>query len=560
MRGAALVFGATLTLQCAPSRGAVRPPSPRAAPPTTSPGRVTSRAPARPQLLVSIVYDQLPSWALERYRPLVAPDGALAQALARGSVHPVVRFDYANTATAPGHAAIYTGAVPAESGIYSNDYWSSEARRRVPAVDDPDAPVYGGSGYGLSPRSLRVEGVADVLREATSGAARVVSLSIKDRSAILPGGKQPTLVAWYDPSLPGFTTSRYYASRLPPLLERFRREHPVSNYVRAWEALDASRWARLLGPDDAPGEGNWFGLGDSFPHHPEQSPEPNQAFLATPTSAEYLLDLARLAVQELELGEDEVPDLLALSLSNTDTVGHVFGAESWEYVDNLIRSDRAVGQFLQWLEQRTRLAVVITSDHGVARRPETTWHETTPPPVRLRASALLSQLEDALDRELGQGHWVEAVVAPLVYLHPELTGDQRSRAAAVAAAELTRLPGVSQAVVVRQASEVSPLVRANLGDQIPGDVYFVPREYSVIDPEMPGGSGTNHGTPWAYDREVPVVFWGPGVRAGTYAEPSSQRRVASTLAALVGVRPPQHANPVPLDGAPRLGPSSNATP
>ncbi|MBL0220259.1 MAG: alkaline phosphatase family protein, partial [Myxococcales bacterium] len=185
----------------------------------------------------------------------------------------------------------------------------------------------------------------------SAGRALTLSLAMKDRSAVLPGGQHPDACFWLDPRAGGFTTSTYYATELPPWIATWQRAHPLAGTMHVWEPQSPSSLASL-GPDDAPGEGA-YGWGATFPHDPSAPAsigEPD-AYLSTPASTEHLLAFAREAVRELHVGDDEEPDLLAISIATPDYIGHAFGPESWEYVDGLVRVDRAVGVFLDELER-----------------------------------------------------------------------------------------------------------------------------------------------------------------------------------------------------------------
>lgn len=572
------------------------------------------RGPAR--LVVSVVLDQVGSWVLERNLSKLSPDGAIRRAIARGTYIQRVRYEYAGTYTAPGHAAIYTGQNPSGSGVGMNrgivripDEHASTtvARRRVSTesiVEDHAHPVFGAQpNVTASPALLQADTVADVLMRQTQGRARVVSVSMKDRGAVIPGGRRPTMALWYDEHARGFTTSSYYASEPPAWLASFHREHPVSSVLNVWNVRDSAR-AWVAGPlDDCEGEGDWKGFGRIFPHDPLRSTDPYSVLLSTPQSSEWLLELAARAAQEYELGRDDVPDLLAVSISGTDYVGHVFGPESLEAEDNLVRVDRALARLLARLEreQRGPIALLITADHGVAPLPERSRAEGHGA-VRLDWDELADQVNAALDRRLGRAllerdrpaidasaersarstshesqdasvHldgtrsadaaqaaenaqpervWVEAFVQPYLFLTPEARGSsERDRIVRASIDVLCAMPGVHRAYDVRDAERLrassDPVERA-VGESIPrratyelGDVFVVPAAYSVVDERLPRGYGTSHGTPWPYDTDVPVIVSGPGIAHATVTEVQSQRRVAATIAALLRVDAPNGA-------------------
>lgn len=519
----------------------------------SAPKAAEAKAPVRPRVVVAVVLDQLATHTLERYLPHLDEDGALRRGIREGAFHHRVVYPYAGTYTAAGHTAIHTGAPPAVSGVVSNEVWDRARGRTVPIVDDGEHAIFGVADGYASPEVMRVEAVSDVLDRETEGHAIIASLSFKDRGAVFAGGRHPDLAVFYDKRMPGFTSSTFYGDALPPWLVAWQEAHPVDSILVPWEAEDPALLARVCGSDEGEGEGDWAGFGTTFPHDPRRSSAPASVVRATPGSSEHLLALAEEAVARLAIGEDDVPDLLALSISSTDYVAHVFGPDSWEYLDNLVRTDRALGAFLDRLERaHGPIAVLITSDHGGAPLPE----RVEGPSGRLMPEAIAAELEAALDRELGDGDWVSAYVQPFVYLTASARSpEHRDAAVAAAIAHLSARPEVALAADAREApswrEDDDPVRRAvglSVPDDAEGDVFIVPREGFVVDEDMPAGFGTSHGTPWVYDRTVTVVAWGPGVAHLETEEPLAQGRVATTIATLLGVTAPSHANPEPLPG------------
>jgi predicted AlkP superfamily pyrophosphatase or phosphodiesterase len=531
-------------------------------------GDSATRAWPRPApLVVVVVYDQLSSAMLERYAPLLDEDGLLRATMASGTTAWRVRYPYAPTYTAPGHAAIFSGAPPARSGVPGNKLWDRARNKKISAVDDAEHAVFGHDGAFASPRILEVSTVGDVLRDVTGDRAHVAALSLKDRSAVLPAGHRADLALWFDAEARGFTTSTAYAPSLPAWVAAWTSAHAIDPSTAVWEAQDPARLTRVLGPDDAPGEGDWDGYGRVFPHRPSSSSEPYEAYLATPMAGDALLALAEQAALELSLGRDPTPDLLAISLSNIDYVGHTFGPDSWEYVDNLVRTDRAAGGLLRELRQRGEVSVLLTADHGGASLPERA-RGAGRPAFRVLPADVKARAEAACDAALGAGDWVDAFVQPLVYLSASARlPANRDRAVAAVREALRTMDGVHATFDVRDAERLrasaDPLERAvGLGIPAtpPGELFVVPAEYSVIDEEVPAGAGTSHGSPWDYDIYVPVVFAGPGVAHGETREVADEGRVAPTIAGLLGITAEWVARceresrpaPTPLPGAPAL--------
>lgn len=520
-----------------------------APPPTAvSPERMET---APPRLVVALIYDQLGSDTLLKHLSFLDPAGAMLRAIRAGAFFERSVYPYANTLTAPGHAAIHTGAAPNDSGIEGNAAWSDERQRVVAVTDDPRYPVFGREKDGASagPVRLLAPTVSEVLESHTGGVAKVVSLSLKARSAILSVGRSADLVLWYDAKLGAFTSSTAWGSALPAWLGQYREAHPLAALLTPWVARSPGEYRARLGPDAAPGEGDLGGLGTTFPHGWERVSAPLSVLHCTPMMSEYLVALASAAVEKEELGRDAVPDLLALSVSGTDCAGHVFGPDSWEYVDHLVRADRAAGVWLARLEQQTPLAVVITSDHGVAPLPESRADAGRIFPARIR-----ERVEAALARGFGQGPWLAGVHTPYVYLSPQAQAHRDAeRIVAGAIAALRKEVGVRDAWTLREvrgwASDPDPLrqsLLASVPAHLSADILFLASPHHPLDLRDPFGKGTNHGTPYDYDRQVPVLAFGVAVPRLRRSEPVDQLRVAATLSKLMGIPAPGRARGAPL--------------
>jgi predicted AlkP superfamily pyrophosphatase or phosphodiesterase len=251
------------------------------------------------------------------------------------------------------------------------------------------------------------------------------------------------------------------------------------------------------------------------------------------------------------LGRDDAPDLLALSISGTDCAGHIFGPDSWEYVDHLARVDRALGQWLAELARQLPLAVLITSDHGVAQLPE---RQVPASSARLLPRELKRAVEAKLEQQLGTGPWVAGILSPFVYLTARARAHaDPARVQALAGVALLEQPGIRDAFpcadVRAWSTHTDPVKRAlalGLAPSNPCDWMLVPQPNLPLELGETEGKGTNHGSPYAYDREVPVLAWGAGVPRRRSAEPVEQLRVAATLAKLLGVSPPPGAAREPL--------------
>jgi arylsulfatase A-like enzyme len=517
---------------------------------TAAPPKPASQARVAPKLVVLIVMDQLGSWVLDQQLQLLPSDSVIRRAYEDGAAHAAV-FPYSCTQTAPGHASLTTGVVPARHGIVANAVYDPKLGSRR-TVDDRKHAVLGNPDRYASPTQLRSETVADVLHRESDAKARIVGISIKGRSAVLPVGQKADIAVFYDAVAHSMTTSTYYASKksLPEWLRDFNKANPVEPLLQIWEPTDPRRLETHLGPDASPGE-----MFPAFPHDPREAPDPWYAFSGIPEASEYLMAAAYAVVKAERMGMDDVPDFLALGISGTDIVGHIWGPQSWEYADNLQRIDRALTRFVKLLQARGPVAFVLTADHGVAELPERAQAEGRSG-GRVRSSTLTEAAERAADLALGQGDWIAGYVAPLF----TYTDDGRARRKELTKALRKAMPqveGVKTVYDVRNPAElrasgrkIERLIGASLPDDPPGDLYLV-TEPGWFDGLSERG-GTNHGTPWDYDRRVPVLMWGTAIERRTSKKAQNVLRVATTLAALLNVPPPAGAPADPLPGVMRL--------
>ncbi|HWN68150.1 MAG TPA: alkaline phosphatase family protein [Haliangium sp.] len=525
------------------------------------------RTSARPRLVVLIVVDQLPSWWFEATRQHLS--GGLARLLRQGVYYPEAAYPYAVTFTAAGHAALGSGTPPAVNGVADNERWVPAEKAELPVARDPDSPVFilagnptKGPGDGRSSAALLVDGVADVLERETRGAARTVSISLKDRSAVFVGGKKPDLAIWFDDSQPAMTTSRFYVDSPPEWLRALAQQGQVAQYLGySWTRLPGLDHAAITGLIDAePGEYNQAGgLGPGFPHELSRVKNPAKDLGATPAGDLLVFDTARAAIAAEGLGADQVSDFLALSFSSQDVVGHYWGPDSWERLDILMRFDVELGRLLDELDQRfgpEGYALALTSDHGIAPLVEHTRKRGGTAHRNVR-SDLRAMAEGAVDGLLGQGpgDWLVHVSDNSVFIGPALDQHpRRADALAVLVQRIRALPGIQYAEQTERLrgdcekrDGIERLACYSIVPRDPGEIYFAAAPGSIVSRHP---QGTNHGSPNPDDRLVPILVYAPGNLQWNTAriarEPVSTLQVAATLAALLGVSPPPQATAPPL--------------
>jgi hypothetical protein len=515
-----------------------------------------------PEIVVTIVIDQLGAWeATERLETLPA-DGGFARLRREGTWMRDVRYGHAVTDTAPGHASLYTGVAPSVHGIVGNERFARTGgarQEKVSALRDETTRLVLGSGVLDEPgkvasslASLRVPTLADQLR-ASHPDARIVSLSLKDRGALFGGGRTPTASLWFDPSLGALVSSSALTQRLPDWAAPFDARGALLKYAsRTWAPLDAT-WiaAHAATPDDQPGEGDFLGLGRTFPHVVPAGGNGMKALRATPFGDELVLEAAAAAIADHAKGADRAhaaPMLLALSLSSHDYVGHVFGPDAWEQWDELRRLDRGLSGLFAALDAAVGVdgwAAVLSADHGATTLPEAAenarpWCRPGAPadrfaracgPIgRLFSDALGDELQAAAEKALGAGKWVQGVADPYVYLDADglaLSGEKKVKLLDLLVATLrghAEVESVANVEVALADCKRSPptdadesdraLLCRSLADGPSGALYVSPKRGSFFDAGYVTGFGSSHGTRFVFDRSVPLLARGPGMARG----------------------------------------------
>ncbi|HYB12183.1 MAG TPA: alkaline phosphatase family protein, partial [Myxococcota bacterium] len=495
--------------------------------------------------------------------------GGLGRLMREGRVFADAALEHADTETCPGHATMLTGRHPGPAGIPANEFVERDTGRLVYCVQDdaPDAAVLGGgteSGQGRSPRKMRVTALGDWLKASQPG-ARVFSLSGKDRAAITLGGQHPEVAYWFDRGpAQGFTTSRYYRSELPDWVRAFNRP---ADGVPGFLARVPERWEHATGApangarqDDYPAESPQFGRTSG---HPLRSPDVRlflERLSYTPFLDEITLDFARALVRSERVGSGPGVDLLLISLSATDLVGHLYVPGSQEARDALLRIDAAVGDFLTFLDAQVgkgSTLVVLTADHGVLELPE--WlveigaSECPLPNGRGNSHALVEGLAATLHSALDPkgspvAPWVVASGYSLT-VNRRLAEERHvpiPRVADIAKRWLGAQPGIVRVWTQEEIEEgkgpapFATLYRNSFDPERSGDLTLQPAPTCLFSPYP---TGTSHGTPYLYDRAVPLIFFGPGVSPGVVRGRAATVDIAPTLARVLGLEPPSE-----LDG------------
>ena len=484
---------------------------------------------APPKLVLAIVIDQFRYDYLLRFR--ADYHSGLARMLDNGAVFTDAHYLHAATVTAVGHGTFLTGATPSISGIIANEWYDRESGQTVTSVSDPATKLVGGNTdrAGSSPRRLLVSTVGDELK-IQHGESRVIGISIKDRSAILPAGHMADGAYWYDDHANAWVTSSYYRGELPDWAKKLNQEQPAARYAGAkWLPFDAK--------------------GDSAKPFCSMTKDTGVRFCgsieATPWGNEMIEEFAERALEGENLGHHASTDVLAVSFSSNDYVGHAVGPDDPAVRDISIRTDRLLGKLFDAIDGRIgagNTLVILTADHGVAPVPEVNQARKMPG-GRLNGGELTAKITDALTKRFGPGKWLLASSGGMLYFNQDLIRAQKLDPAEVelVAAEAgleqhhiarvyTRSQLVDGAV---QHDEISRAFSVGFFGQRSGDLFVLQEPYYLFE-----ATGTSHGTPYDYDNHVPVIFLGPGIKPGKYSTRIAVNDIAPTLAEILKVEQP----------------------
>ncbi len=534
-------------------------------------------------VLVTIVVDQLAAWVASERLPELPKNGGFARLLREGTYVRELRYRHANTETAPGHSALYTGATPRISGVFGNEIIDPLTHKRVTVMRDRTTtqlvPLGTSDDLGSSLAILDVETLADRLRAERDG-AEIVALSLKDRGALFGGGRKPDASVWFDTKKNTFVTSTAVAREFPAWAKL-----DVEPLQRApWELLDRA-WVEkhAATPDAQAGEGDIDGFGITFPHDFQKTKTIGYAFRASPRGDDALLALARTAIERHDPAK---PLLLALSLSSYDGVNHYFGPDSWEAWDELLRLDAALGSFFTFLDEKlgqTGWSTMLTADHGGVPMPEIPaskhawcakndgkddrWERPCAPGVRV----LQDEIADAMEAEAQKlmkplgvvkvpTRFVDGFASPYLFLSfaaGNLPAPTKEKLLTGLRKALLAYPGVDRVVLSRDelkcegpSASTDPIDRAlceSLVVKQPPGFYVVAKKGGFFDPAYTVGKGTSHGAPYLYDRTVPLLIRAPGkANMGAVVDaPTDFTEFVKTAAAILHVHPPNGTMPPP---------------
>jgi predicted AlkP superfamily pyrophosphatase or phosphodiesterase len=493
-----------------------------------------SAAPPRkkPKLLVLVAVDQFRYDYLTRFR--AEYKAGLARLLDNGAVFTNAHYEHFPTVTAIGHSTMLSGATPSISGIVGNEWFDRETGKQVTSVSDDGTTLTGveGARRGASPKRLLVSTIADELK-MVDNLSKAIGISSKDRSAILPLGRMADAAFWFDTTTGNFVSSTYYSQTFPSWADKFNKARTVDQWVgKTWSPADAQAAAPGFLKLGATAEKGYY---DNI----DRSPFGN----------ELLVLFAEAAIDAEKLGADDHTDVLTVSLSANDRVGHSLGPDAPEVRDISIQTDRLLGGFFEYLDRHVgagNYIAVLTADHGVAPMPEVMGKRRMPG-GRLPEGAVLNAIQTALTQKFGEGQWIVGKSGPAPYFNydlirqKKLSHEEVENAAAEAVRAVPHIYRVYTRSQLRAGRVLTDLVDRRVANgfhhERGSDLFVVSEPYWLFE-----ARGTSHGTPYNYDSHVPVILMGPGIKPGRYVNRAAVNDIAPTLATLLDVETPSGAS------------------
>lgn len=533
----------------------------------------------KPKLVVLVVFDQMRGDYPKKWQPLFG-EGGFKRLQSDGAWFTNCHYPYAYTLTAAGHTSLSTGTTPSKHGIIANDWYDRASGNFVTSVTPPPEEV----AKGVGPYRRKAESVGDVLLRLLTGRSRVASISIKDRSAILLAALRASLCYWFNAASGQFVTSAYYRPDPHSWATKFNKSKLADQWLgKSWDLYNPKvDYTKHAGPDDVPTEGLGYLQGRTFPH-PFRLAETKDtkankenyydAVLCSPMGNELLLAFAKAAIENEKLGQSDSVDLLCLSFSSNDLVGHAWGPDSQEVLDITLRTDALLKDLLGYLDEKVgkdNYYFALSADHGVCPLPEVAQAQGKKA-ERVEPELMSTLAADFLNRKyLPEGKAAPWFIVPkrsgnaAVYFNYPVLAElklERAEVEKALADWLVTQPGVEKAFTrtelmgaeKKDDSELTRQVRRSFHPDCSGDVAVVLKPYHIFsppnlakNPEKYPSYRATHGMPHEYDTHVPLMVLGPRVVPGVREERVAPQAMASILAEALGVSAPKEADyPVP---------------
>ena len=516
--------------------------------------------PTRPKLVVGLVVDQMRWDYLYRYSDRYKATGGFNRLLSQGFSNENTFIPYAPTVTACGHSTIYTGTVPAISGITGNAWFDQRTQEVMYCTQDDSVKTVGSTTAAgeMSPRNMHTTTIGDELRLATNFRSKVIGVAIKDRGGILPAGHSANGAYWYDSKSGNWITSTYYRNELPTWVSAYNAgKHIDKYYETGWSTL----YPVETYMNSFKGENNWEAkpFGSQALAHPYNFKNfigKNYGVVAsTPFGNTMTFDMAKAAIKGEALGQGKETDMLTVSLSSPDYIGHAFGPNSVEVEDCYLRLDQDLGDFLNYLDKEVgkgQYLLFLSADHGVAHVPGYMTASKIPAGT-FDDGAVMSELNVSLKEKFGQDKLVVSMFNYQVHLnHPLIDSLKLDEEDIISAASaiMKKRPEVSRVFELAELSETTlpeklkTMIANGYDPNRSGDIQFV-----LYPQYIDGGkTGTTHGLWNPYDSHIPLVWYGWNIRAGKSNREVYMTDIAPTIAAMLGIQMPNGTVGKPIEG------------
>jgi len=515
-----------------------------------------------PKLVVGIVVDQMRFDYLYKYWNKFGDKG-FKRLINQGFQCKNLRYNYVPTYTAPGHSSIYTGTTPARHGIVGNDWWDRSKNASVYCATDSSVKTVGAitEKVGqMSPRNLLSTTVGDELRIASNKRSKVIGIALKDRSAIMPAGHIANAAYWFDGETGNWVTSTFYMDTLPSWLTKFNQQQKALAYLQQpWETLlPIDEYTESL-PDQNPYETPYKTGGVTFPHDLKSLMAANggqNLIRATPFGNTFTIDLAMETIRNESLGADEFTDLLCVSFSSPDYIGHQFGTDAIETEDVYLRLDKDIENLLNEVEEivgKDNYLVFLTADHGGATVPAYLM-DSRAPGGYMDYKPVADSVGVWLKTKFGGEAWVLDLNNDQIYLDENKIAIAGKNLEEVEEFITTKLLAINGIRSVTNASRLRKYEYSTGTNKLVQKGFHPKRSGNVMITMEPNWmeyskTGTTHGSPYSYDTRVPMLWYGWKVQHGETAGPYFIDDIAPTLSWLLNIPFPNavSGNPIPLN-------------
>ena len=510
----------------------------------------------KPKLIVGIVVDQMRHEYLYRFQDRFQ-EGGFKRLMNEGFEYKNMHINYIPTKTAPGHATIYTGATPSVHGIIGNEMYFRETKsEKTCIVDERFHTVGSNSNNGeLSPEILLTTTISDELLLFTQFKSKVLSLSLKNRGAVLPAGHAGKAF-WYDKTTGDFITSSYYMDTLPNWVSEFNNRKVADEYLKSsWATHYDLNSYKASGPDMETGETNIDGKMNGFPYDFSTIEMDYGLIRNTPFGNDILSNFVMSALDNNDLGSDEFTDFLMISYTATDKVGHDSGPYSVEIEDTYLRLDKNIADLLIRLDQKVgkgNYTLFLTSDHAVSSSVQYLKNRNLNTGT-FQKIEVGDNLRKMLNERFGEGEWLEYSINNQFYLNHDLIKEKDldlNQMSKLVASFLLETEGIAEAYTSNEVRQFSLVEREVKGMLARG--FNSRRSGDVVYELLPGwllpykDDATNHFSGYTYDTHVPMLWFGNGIKKGSSVKYQTVTNIAPTISFMLDITLPNGATADPL--------------